>query len=137
MGEYNVSYNYYNVVATLKKSLASYPLELQLVWLLEINLINAYMMNRNKCFINNKGNHLFYFRDLLRFTSKLNKLDTNAMKLIIKFRNKYVHEGCDAAKPYFDKLVYENRESLCKIAEEFNVKLNINITLYDTFGAIV
>lgn len=136
MGEYNVNYDYYRVVSALKKSLIYYPLELQLIWLLEINLIDAYMKSRNKCVINNKGNHVFYFRDLTRFTTKFNGLYTDTIKLLIRFRNKYVHEGCVAAKPYFDKLVYENKEKVCQLAEEFKVRLNVNITLYDTFGAI-
>lgn len=135
MGEYNVNYDYYQTITKLRESVKLMPLELQLIWLLEIHLLSAYMASRSKAVrVNKKGKHVFSFKDLLRSSRNIPCLDINTLRLLIKFRNTYVHEGWLTAKDMYETLVYSERHNLIKIAELVRIDLNLNYSLYCTFN---
>lgn len=138
MGEYLRNYDYYITIDSLRDSCKYYPLELQLIWLLEILLLSSYISNRASCKVSKQGRHLFYFKDLLRLSKKfMSDYELEALYTLIKFRNVYVHEGALAARDYFSSLVNKNRDSVLRLAELARVELHMSITLYDTFGIIV
>ena len=137
MGEYLRDYDYYITINSLRDSCKYYPLELQFIWLLEILLLSSYIANRNSCKVNNKGKHLFYFKDLVRHSKKfMSDYELDALSTLISFRNVYVHVGALAARNYFSSLVNKNRDAVLRLAELARVDLHMRITLYDTFGVI-
>ena len=136
LGEYNPTYDYYKTISSLRLSCKYYPLELQLIWVLEILLLSAYMANRDKCRRNSKGNHIFYFGNLRTVSRSVPSIDLDALNLLIKFRNLYVHEGAKSAQSTFNVLVYDKREELENIAKAANITLNRQVLLYDTFGVM-
>ena len=135
MGEYNVTYDYYQTIAKLRESVKYMPLELQLIWLLEILLLSSYMAARSKAVrVNKKGKHVFSFKDLLRSSRNIPCLDINTLRLLIKFCNTYVHEGWLSAKDMYETLIYPERHNLIKIADAAKVDINLNYSLYSTFN---
>lgn len=135
MGEYDVNFNYYETIATLRESCKFMPLELQLIWLLEILLLSAYMGNRSKVRrFNYKGQHIYSFNDLRRASKKITGIEPNTLRLLIKFRNTYVHEGWLSAKDMYETLIYPERHNLIKIADAAKVDINFNYSLYATFN---
>ena len=135
MGEYDVNFNYYETITTLKDSCKFMLLELQLIWLLEILLLSAYMGNRSKVRrFNYKGQHIYSFNDLRHASKKIAGIEPNTLRLLIKFRNTYVHEGWLSAKDMYETLIYPERHNLIKIADAAKVDINFNYSLYATFN---
>ena len=135
MGEYLQNYDYYATIDKLRRSAAYYPLELQLVWLVEILLLSAYMANRAKCKVNYKNLHVFYFKDLLRFSKNLlTDEESSTLQILVYFRNTFVHEGAVAAQDYFNTLVYAERPKLLRLAELVKIELNLGVDLYTIYG---
>lgn len=134
MGEYKHNFNYYTTISTLRESCKYYPVELQLIWLVEILLLSAYMANRENCHKNSKGLDVFYFGNLLKVSKNIDGLDHNTLRTLVKFRNVYVHEGAVAAQDYFNTLVYAERPKLLRLAELAKIELNLGVDLYTIYG---
>ena len=136
MTEYLPDFDYTEYIERLKADMKYYPVELQLVWLLELLLMLVYLQHRSSYTVNDRGKHVFYARNLIDYLGDNKKINMSFMRVFTQFRNKYVHEGPTAASSLYDKLIHKYTDQLKILAKFVGIRLNFGLDLYSTFEEV-
>lgn len=125
MGEFFLDRNYKDTIVTLKKSIVGESLELQLVWLLELLLIHFYLLQDVSLLRKHSSTSVLYgYKSLIKSVSKTYSNLHNTLKLLVTFRNKFVHEGRLSADMNLSVLLMYKKE-LRELATIVDVELNL------------
>ena len=125
MGEFFINRNYRDVITNLQKSIVGESLELQLVWLSELLLVYFYLLQDVSTLSKtSKGSILYGYKLLLRSIEKDYRTLTDTAKLLVTFRNKFVHEGRLSADMNLSVLLMYKKE-LRELAAIVDVELNL------------
>lgn len=140
MPEFTKDFNVSAVLNSFRKSFKYYPIELQLVWLLEILLILSYdkLKGTNTKLLKyhkESGNWTLNQKKARIIIFELTNCDLSTVAVLEDFRNKYVHLGATVAYDDFISLCTkeDNKYTLNYLADFVGVTLNWHCSWYEIF----
>lgn len=134
MGHYYGNVDYESILSSMRQYYARYPLELQLTWLVEMLILQVFIVLRSS-----NSNRLQYDVDEDKYTVyqytvkrylQFVGFSADVINKLFYFRNKYVHEGPCAAKSILYELKYSYPLELIELSRFVDVNPNLNVTLY-------